>query len=144
MFNIMWMEIIPVAANKTEVGTPRTKAKSLPKKDSQGGLTDAGRAAYNKATGSNLKPGVKKTLAAMSPEEVKRKGSFLRRPYVNLAGPLIDDSGKPTRLALQAHAWGEPVPKTAEAAKKLAEKGAKLLERYKVMKAKAAQNPEGK
>ena len=32
--------------------------------------------------------------------------------------------------------WGEPVPKTAAAAKKLAEKGEQLLERYKKAKAK--------
>ena len=44
--------------------------------------------------------------------------------------------GKPTRLALSAHAWGEPVPKTAAAAKKLAGKGTALLKKYQASKAK--------
>ena len=109
-----------------------SKSKSKPReKDPKGGLTDAGRRAYKKSEGANLKPGVKKAIKDMTPEEMKRKGSFLRRHFANLQGPLLDDDGAPTRLALQAHAWGEPVPKTAEAAKKLAEKGTRLLERYK-------------
>ena len=68
---------------------------------------------------------------------MRRKGSFLRRHFANLRGPLVDEHGKPTRLALQAHAWGEPVPKTPEAAQRLAEKGLKLLERYKKSKEKS-------
>jgi hypothetical protein len=44
---------------------------------------------------------------------------------------MQDEQGKPTRLALSAHAWGEPVPKTVAAAKKLADKGTKLLEKYR-------------
>jgi hypothetical protein len=39
--------------------------------------------------------------------------------------------GKPTRQALQASAWGEPVPKTVADEKKLAAKGRKLLDQYK-------------
>ena len=105
-------------------------------KDPRGGLTAAGRAHFKKSEGANLKPGVKKPAAEMSPEEMKRKGSFLRRHFANLRGPLVGDDGKPTRLALQAHAWGEPVPKTAAAAQKLADKGAKLLERYQASKEK--------
>jgi hypothetical protein len=42
--------------------------------------------------------------------------------------------GEPTRLALSAHAWGEAVPKTEAAAKKLAAKGRKLLEKYQAAK----------
>ena len=37
---------------------------------------------------------------------------------------------KPTRLALSAHAWGEPVPQTMAGTKKLATKGHELLEEY--------------
>jgi hypothetical protein len=109
-------------------------------KDPEGGLTAAGRAAFKKSEGANLKPGVTKKLADMTPEDMKRKGSFLRRHYANLRGPLVDDEGKPTRLALQAHAWGEPVPKTPEAAQKLAEMGTDLLERYH--KAQASEKPK--
>lgn len=111
-----------------------SKSKKLPAKDPKGGLTAAGRAAVKRKEGANLKPGVKGK--ADTPEKMKRKGSFLRRHYANLRGELVDKHGKPTRLALQAHAWGEPVPRTKAAAKKLADKGTKLLEKYQATKAK--------
>jgi len=91
-------------------------------------LTAAGRAAFRKKEGSHLRPGVKGK--ADTPEKQRRKGSFLRRHFAHLRGPLEKD-GEPTRLALSAHAWGESVPKTKAAAEKLAAKGTKLLERYK-------------
>ncbi len=112
----------------------RAATKKPVEKDPNGGLTAAGRKAYRDKKGANLKPGVKG--AADTPEKMKRKGSFLRRHYANLRGPLVDDDGKPTRLALQARAWGERAPKTEAAAAKLAEKGTRLLERYR--KARAA------
>ena len=123
----------------------KAAAKKKPLKDPAGGLTAAGRAAFNKKEGSHLKPGVKG--AADTPEKMKRKGSFLRRHFANPAGPMVGDNDKPTRLALSAKAWGEPVPKTAEAAKKLAEKGTRLLERYEKAKAKtksASKKPAAK
>ena len=98
-------------------------------KDPKGGLTRAGRAYYAKKEGARLKPGVRGK--ADTPEKMKRKGSFLRRHFANPRGPMVDERGEPTRLALSAHAWGEPVPKTMAAAKKLAAKGKRLLERYK-------------
>ena len=129
-------------------GEAGAKSKQAPTKDPKGGLTAAGRAAFKASEGANLKPGVKKALKDMTPEEMKRKGSFLRRHFATLRGPLVDDAGKPTRLALQAHAWGEPVPKTAESAQKIADKGEKLLEHYKQSKgqdkAKAGATPEAK
>jgi hypothetical protein len=67
---------------------------------------------------------------ADTPEKMRRKGSFLRRHFATLRGPLVGDDGKPTRLALSAHAWGEPVPKTLAAARRLATKGSRLLARY--------------
>lgn len=115
--------------------TKSGSARKSPLKNPKGGLTAAGRRAYKEKEGANLKPGVKGK--ADTPEKMKRKGSFLRRHYANLRGPLVDDDGKPTRLALQARAWGEPAPKTAAAAEKLAEKGARLLERYKKAKEKS-------
>jgi hypothetical protein len=101
-----------------------TKAGKNPK----GGLTQAGRDAYNSKTGSHLKPGVKGP--ADTPEKKRRKGSFLTRHYTTPRGPVLKH-GKPTRQALQAAAWGEPVPETAAAEKKLAAKGRKLLAQYK-------------
>jgi hypothetical protein len=111
--------------------------KSMPAegKDPKGGLTAAGRAFYKKTEGAKLKPGV--TGAADTPEKMKRKGSFLTRHFTHPRGPMLKD-GKPTRLALSAHAWGEPVPKTEGAAKKLAAKGRRLLERYQATKEKGA------
>lgn len=98
-------------------------------KNPHGGLTAKGRAKYNKATGGDLKPGVKG--AADTPEKMKRKGSFLRRHYAKDAiPPLKKPDGEPTRFALQANAWGEAVPKTEADVRRLAAKGAKLLERY--------------
>ena len=47
----------------------------------------------------------------------------------------MDADGNPTRLALSAQAWGEPVPKTPAAAKRLAAKGTKLLAQYEATKA---------
>ena len=79
-----------------------------------------------------MKPGVKGK--ADTPEKKKRKGSFLRRHFAKPRGPMTDEKGGPTRLALSAHAWGEAVPKNKAAAKKLANKGATLLKRYKKSK----------
>jgi hypothetical protein len=110
-------------------GAKKVSESRVRLKDPAGGLTAAGRKVFNARDGSRLKPGVKGP--ADTPAKMRRKGSFLRRHFATLRGPLVDQDGKPTRLALQAHAWGEPVPKTAKAAKRLAEKGARLLARYK-------------
>src|SRR6201995_1910863 len=100
-------------------------------KNPKGGLTAAGRRYFKEKEGSNLKPGVKGP--ADTPEKMRRKGSFLTRHYTHPRGPVVKD-GKPTRLALSAHAWGEPVPKTMAAAARLAAKGRRLLDRYQQTK----------
>lgn len=97
-------------------------------KDPAGGLTAAGRAHYARTEGADLKPGVKGP--ADTPSKMRRKGSFLRRHYAGPAKPLVKPSGEPTRHALQARAWGEPVPTTQSAVRRLAAKGSSLLERY--------------
>ncbi len=106
----------------------RKKMASRGTRDPRGGLTAKGRAFFAKKNGAHLKPGV--AGAADTPQKLRRKGSFLRRHFANPRGPMKDKKGKPTRLALSAHAWGEPVPKTMADAKKLAAKGSRLLERY--------------
>ena len=114
--------------------------KGQPLKDPKGGLTAAGRAKYNRETGSNLKPGV--TGAADTPEKMRRKGSFLTRFFTNPSGPMVNEKGEPTRLALSANAWGEPVPKNRSDAAKLAAKGRNLLARYEnVKKGEGAGHP---
>lgn len=107
------------------------KAISLTKKhkDPRGGLTAAGRAAYNRATGSKLKAGV--TGPANTPEKMRRKGSFLVRMFSNPTGGAVKPNGQPTRRALSARAWGENVPKSTGSMLALAAKGRRLLEAYK-------------
>ena len=107
----------------------KRKPKSMPAngRDPSGGLTAAGREFFRKTEGAHLKPGVKGPVD--TPEKMKRKGSFLTRHFTHPRGPMVKD-GKPTRLALSAQAWGEPIPKTELAAHKLAAKGRALLKRY--------------
>ena len=104
-------------------------------KDPDGGLTAAGRAHFKKTQGANLKPGVRGP--ADTPEKMRRKGSFLTRFFTNPSGPMVDEKGRATRLALSAAAWGERVPKNAEDASALAAKGRRLLERYENSKKKS-------
>lgn len=72
-------------------------------KDPQGGLSAAGRAKYNRETGSNLKAPVKGR--PKNAEEARRKGSFLTR-MGSAEGPLFDEKKRPTRLKLSLEAWG--------------------------------------
>lgn len=103
------------------------------RKNPRGGLTAAGRAFYA-AQGSNLRPGV---IVARTAEDARRKGSFLRRHYfgpTNEVKPLRDAKGRPTRHALQAQAWGEKAPRTLGDVRRLAAKGARLLNIYHQIK----------
>jgi hypothetical protein len=111
-------------------------AASEPGKDPKGGLTAAGRKEFLRTDGSHLKPGVTKAEADMSPDEMRRKGSWAARFYGRAKlPPLQDKDGEPTRFALMAAAWGEDVPKTEAHARAIAAKGKKLLERYREVKA---------
>jgi hypothetical protein len=114
------------------------KAGHAAEKDPKGGLTAAGRKAFADRDGSHLKPGVMKKASEMMPEDMRRKGSWAVRFYGRAKlPPLVDAAGHPTRHALSAHAWGEPVPKTVAAARKIATKGERLLARYHQIKEKA-------
>jgi len=104
-------------------------------KNQKGGLSAAGRAAYNRATGSHLKAGV--TGAANTPEKMRRKGSFLVRMFSNPKGGATKPDGQPTRRALSAHAWGESVPTSSNAMLALAAKGRRLLAAYKSSKGRS-------
>jgi hypothetical protein len=110
------------------------KAKQ-PLKDPKGGLTAAGRRHFKQTEGANLKPGVRG--AANTPEKMRRKGSFLTRFFTNPSGPMKKPNGEPSRLALSAAAWGEPVPQNSSDAAALAAKGRRLLERYANTKKKS-------
>lgn len=128
-------EVSPVLHGANQLtGTISIKSNE-PLKDPDGGLTAAGRRHYNETEGSNLKPGVKGP--ADTPDKMHRKGSFLTRFFTNPSGPMKDENGKPTRLALSARAWGEPVPQNMEDARELAAKGRRMLDDYNSQKEKS-------
>ena len=100
-------------------------------KDPKGGLTAEGRAVFRRKEGAHLRPGVKKAKCEMTLEEMRRKGSWAARFYGREKLPALkDNKGKPTRFALTAVAWGEPVPKTVAEARKIATRGRALLAEY--------------
>lgn len=116
--------------------TKKLPASRHPTKNPKGGLTAAGRKEFERKEGSHLKPGVKKAAGEMTPEEMRRKGSWAARFY-GRAGklpPLKDAKGRPTRFALSAAAWGEPVPATVAEARRIAAKGRKLLAGYRKLR----------
>lgn len=123
------------AGKKTVKKSSRKKSAKSREKDPAGGLTAAGRRAFARKDGSHLKPGVTKKVSDMSPADMRRKGSWAVRFYGrSKLPPLIDAKGRPTRHALSAHAWGEPVPTTVTAARRIAAKGKRLLARYRKIK----------
>ena len=67
-------------------------------KNPKGGLNAKGRASYKAETGGTLKPPVKKG-------DNPRRASFLAR-MGSMPGPMKDEKGRPTRLALALRAWG--------------------------------------
>jgi hypothetical protein len=118
-----------MTANKPTRRSAKASRSRKPRKDPKGGLTAEGRKHFKQAEGANLRPGVK---TVKSSEDAQRKGSFLRRHYGRKdPHPLKDENGEPTRYAKQAHAWGEPVPKTRADVRRLAAKGTKLLKQAK-------------
>jgi hypothetical protein len=115
----------------------RRKAKTRSLQNLHGGLTAACRRDFAKKQGSHLKPGVKKRVADISPTEMRRKGSWAVRFFGREELPaLVDKHGRPTRHALFAQAWGDRVPRTESAARKIAPKGHRLLDSYRRAKAK--------
>jgi len=95
-------------------------------KSKSGGLNAKGRASYKAETGGTLKAPVKG--APKTPEQMRRKGSFLTR-MGSMPGLLFDEDGDKTRLKLSLEAWGHRGDK--ESAVK---KGRGLLEQYKASK----------
>ena len=98
-------------------------------KNPKGGMNAKGRASYKAQTGGTLKAPVKG--APKTPEQIKRKGSFLVR-MGSAKGPLMKD-GKKTRLKLSLEAWGHFGDKASAVAK-----GRRLLARYQNLKKKKA------
>jgi hypothetical protein len=95
-------------------------------KNPRGGLNAKGRASYKAETGGTLKAPVKG--APTTPEQLRRKGSFLAR-MGSMPGLLTDEQGDKTRLKLSLEAWGH-YGRKAEAIKK----GRNLLDKYRKQK----------
>jgi len=106
------------------VKTPAWQRKEGQSKS--GGLNEKGRASYKAETGGTLKPPVKG--APKTPEQMRRKGSFLTR-MGSMPGLLFDDDGDKTRLKLSLEAWGHRGDKASAVAK-----GRRLLEQYRKRK----------
>jgi hypothetical protein len=123
------------AGRKAAKKSSRKRSATAREKDPKGGLTAAGRKAFARKQGARLRPGVTKKDSEMTPQDMRRKGSWAVRFYGReKLPPLVDGKGRPTRHALSAHAWGEPVPRTLAAARRIAAKGERLLARYRRMK----------
>ena len=95
-------------------------------KNPRGGLNAKGRASYKAETGGTLKAPVKGAPA--TPEQLRRKGSFLAR-MGSMPGLLTDEQGDKTRLKLSLEAWGHRGDKASAVAK-----GRRLLEQYRKRK----------
>lgn len=67
-------------------------------KSEKGGLTQKGRDYFKRKEGSNLKAPLKKGLNA-------RRISFAAR-FAGMKGPMKNEKGEPTRLALALKRWG--------------------------------------
>jgi hypothetical protein len=92
-------------------------------KSKSGGLNAKGRASYKAETGGTLKAPVKG--APKTPEQMRRKGSFLTR-MGSMPGLLFDEDGDKTRLKLSLEAWGHRGDKESAVAK-----GRRLLKQYR-------------
>jgi len=81
------------------------KTVSLTKKDKNpsGGLSQAGRDKYNRATGANIKPPVTGKPKPGS-KDAKRRASFCSR-MSGIEGAMSDEKGRPTRKALALKKW---------------------------------------
>ena len=66
------------------------------------GLTAKGRAKYNRATGSKLKP---PEPNPKTKKDAGRKKSFCAR-MSGMPGPMKDSKGRPTRKAASLRRWG--------------------------------------
>ena len=91
-------------------------------KNPKGGLTAAGRRFYKRTEGANLKPGVKNYSKASEANKKRWVRWALRFAGRSDIPPLKKPNGEPTRFALMFAAWGEPVPTSVEAVRRVYKK----------------------
>jgi hypothetical protein len=96
----------PNLVDNMAVARKKRETRRTPTQDPQGGLATAQRMMFWRGDGPRLK--------------------LLR---------LVDDTGMPRRFALSVRAWGELVPRTLAAARRIAAKGRQLLARYRLQSA---------
>jgi hypothetical protein len=108
-------------------------------KNPEGGLNAKGRASL-RAQGHDIKPGVKGP--ANTPEKMKRKGSFLSRMFgPGAPGSMKKDNGEPSRRALSAKAWGEPIPQDDAGRARLYAKGKRCSSATRTKKRRRLKTP---
>ena len=88
-------------------------------KNPKGGLTQAGRDYYKRTQGSKLKAGVKNYSKASESDKKRWVRWALRFAGRSDIPPLKKPNGEPTRFALMFAAWGEPIPTSVEAVRKV-------------------------
>lgn len=91
-------------------------------KNPKGGLSQAGRDYYKRTEGAKLKPGVKNYSKASESDKKRWVRWALRFAGRSDIPPLKKPNGEPTRFALMFAAWGEPVPTSVEAVRKVYKK----------------------
>lgn len=109
-------------------------------KNPKGGLTAAGRRFYKRTEGANLKPGVKNYSKASEADKKRWVRWALRFAGRSSVPPLKKPNGEPTRFALMFAAWGEPVPTSVEAVRKVYKKA--QARRDQLGMGKAAKKPK--
>lgn len=116
----------------SDIGFVESVQMENPIKDPEGGLTAEGRKHFKDTEGANLQAGV---MQVETLEDLKRWGQWARRFFGrSVLPPLKTEKGEPTRLALDAQAWGCKIPKTKKEAKVIARRGSEALKYYKELK----------
>ena len=92
--------LLPLKMPKKQVNLSVKNGEKLPVSKGAG-LTAKGRAKYNAATGSNLKP---PAPHPKTEKDAARRRSFCAR-MGGMPGPMKDEKGRPTRKAASMKRW---------------------------------------
>jgi hypothetical protein len=133
-----WERPAPRHARHTKLSSrDKSEAKHRAKKAGRKypNLVDNMAVAAKKTRGSSRTAKAKDPRAGLS-DEMPSMRSWALRFYGRRPLPLlVDRNGQPTRVARTARAWGELVPRTIAAARRIAAKGRRLLDRYRLQQA---------
>ncbi len=116
----------------TRRATLSSRDKSKPKPRAKTGRARTS-VADNKPD-SRAKPATKRTGGSLG--EAKHKGHWSFRFDAGRRLPrLVDGDGKPMRFSLTPKSWGDILPRTMAAARRIAAKGRRLFKRYRLQQA---------